>query len=95
MAHQALERNSGARGLRAILEAAMLDIMYDIPSRTGIKEVVVSEDVIVKHEPSWRELRWGRKRPHTPCAGAHRFGASMAHLTGASVALRWRAELAH
>ena len=50
VAHQALERNSGARGLRAILEAAMLDIMYDIPSRTGIKEVVVSEDVIVKHE---------------------------------------------
>jgi ATP-dependent Clp protease ATP-binding subunit ClpX len=50
VAKQALERNSGARGLRAILEAAMLDIMYDIPSRTGIKEVVVSEDVIMKHE---------------------------------------------
>jgi ATP-dependent Clp protease ATP-binding subunit ClpX len=51
VAKLALERNSGARGLRAILEAAMLDIMYDVPSRTGIKEVVVSEDVIVKHEP--------------------------------------------
>ncbi len=51
VARQALERNSGARGLRAILESAMLDIMYDVPSRTGIKEVVVSEDVIVKHEP--------------------------------------------
>jgi ATP-dependent Clp protease ATP-binding subunit ClpX len=51
VARQALERNSGARGLRAILEAAMLDIMYDVPSRTGIKEVVVSEDVILKHEP--------------------------------------------
>jgi len=50
VARQALERASGARGLRAILEAAMLDIMYDVPSRTGIKEVVVSEDVIVKHE---------------------------------------------
>jgi ATP-dependent Clp protease ATP-binding subunit ClpX len=50
VAQQALERNSGARGLRAILEAAMLDIMYDIPSRTGIKEVVVSEEVIMKHE---------------------------------------------
>ena len=49
VAKQALDRNSGARGLRAILEAAMLDIMYDIPSRTGIKEVVVSEDVIMKH----------------------------------------------
>jgi ATP-dependent Clp protease ATP-binding subunit ClpX len=50
VARLALERNSGARGLRAILESAMLDIMYDVPSRTGIKEVVVSEDVIVKHE---------------------------------------------
>lgn len=50
VARQALDRNSGARGLRAILEAAMLDIMYDVPSRTGIKEVVVSEDVILKHE---------------------------------------------
>ncbi len=50
VAKQALERNSGARGLRAILEAAMLDIMYEIPSRTGIKEVVVSEEVIMKHE---------------------------------------------
>jgi len=50
VARQALDRNSGARGLRAILEAAMLDIMYDVPSRTGIKEVVVSEDVILKHD---------------------------------------------
>jgi ATP-dependent Clp protease ATP-binding subunit ClpX len=50
VARLALERNSGARGLRAILEAAMLDIMYDVPSRTGIKEVVVNEDVIVKHD---------------------------------------------
>jgi len=50
VARQALERNSGARGLRAILEAAMLDIMYDVPSKAGIKEVVVSEDVVVKHE---------------------------------------------
>ncbi|MDI1449245.1 ATP-dependent Clp protease ATP-binding subunit ClpX [Polyangium sp. 6x1] len=50
VARQALDRNSGARGLRAILEAAMLDIMYDVPSRAGVKEVVVSEDVILKHE---------------------------------------------
>src|SRR6185369_6066725 len=40
VAKQALDRASGARGLRAILESAMLDIMYEIPSRTGIKEVV-------------------------------------------------------
>src|SRR5690606_15843564 len=51
IAKEAIRRQSGARGLRAILEAAMLDIMYDIPSRTGIKEVVVNEDVILKGEP--------------------------------------------
>ncbi len=38
---EALARNAGARGLRAILEGALLDIMYDVPSRSGnIKEVV-------------------------------------------------------
>jgi ATP-dependent Clp protease ATP-binding subunit ClpX len=50
VAREALKRNAGARGLRAILEAAMLDIMYDIPSRTGVKEVVISEEVITKGE---------------------------------------------
>jgi ATP-dependent Clp protease ATP-binding subunit ClpX len=51
VALQALERESGARGLRAILEAAMLDIMYDVPSKAGIKEVAVTEDVVNKQEP--------------------------------------------
>jgi ATP-dependent Clp protease ATP-binding subunit ClpX len=50
VARKALERESGARGLRAILEEAMLDIMYDIPSKSGIKETVVNEDVIAKGE---------------------------------------------
>jgi ATP-dependent Clp protease ATP-binding subunit ClpX len=50
VAGQALKRNAGARGLRAILEAAMLDIMYDVPSRPGIKEVVITSDVIEKGE---------------------------------------------
>jgi ATP-dependent Clp protease ATP-binding subunit ClpX len=50
IAQQALKRNAGARGLRAILEAAMLDIMYDVPSRPGIKEVVITSDVIEKGE---------------------------------------------
>ncbi|MBX3129648.1 MAG: ATP-dependent Clp protease ATP-binding subunit ClpX [Polyangiaceae bacterium] len=50
VARRALERESGARGLRAILEEAMLDIMYDVPGKNGIKEVVVNEDVISKGE---------------------------------------------
>ncbi|MDW8247542.1 MAG: ATP-dependent Clp protease ATP-binding subunit ClpX [Sandaracinaceae bacterium] len=50
IAREALKRNSGARGLRAILENAMLDIMYEIPSRKGVKEVLVNEDVILRGE---------------------------------------------
>ena len=50
VAREALARASGARGLRAILEHAMLDIMYEVPSRGGIKEVVINEDVITKQD---------------------------------------------
>jgi ATP-dependent Clp protease ATP-binding subunit ClpX len=46
VARQALNRKSGARGLRAILEAAMLEVMYEIPSRDDVTECVVNEDVI-------------------------------------------------
>ncbi|MEM1417137.1 MAG: ATP-dependent Clp protease ATP-binding subunit ClpX [Myxococcota bacterium] len=50
VARESLKRNAGARGLRAIMEHAMLDIMYDIPSQCGIKEVVVNEEVIASGE---------------------------------------------
>ena len=46
VARQALERKSGARGLRSILESVMLDLMYDIPSRDDIEECVINEEVI-------------------------------------------------
>jgi ATP-dependent Clp protease ATP-binding subunit ClpX len=48
VAKDAIKRKSGARGLRAILESVMLDIMYDIPSTQGIRECVISEEVITK-----------------------------------------------
>jgi ATP-dependent Clp protease ATP-binding subunit ClpX len=50
VAKSALERKSGARGLRAILESVMLDIMYEIPSRPDVRECVVGEEVITKGE---------------------------------------------
>jgi len=50
VANAAVDRKSGARGLRAILESVMLDIMYDIPSTPTISECVISEDVITKGE---------------------------------------------
>jgi ATP-dependent Clp protease ATP-binding subunit ClpX len=48
IAKEALTRESGARGLRAIMEESMLDVMYDVPSKSGIKEVVVNEDAVNK-----------------------------------------------
>jgi len=46
VAEEALKRKTGARGLRSIIENAMLDVMYDIPSQDRVKEVVINEDVI-------------------------------------------------
>jgi len=51
VAKEALDRKSGARGLRAILEKVMLDIMYDLPSRSGVSECVIGEEVILSNEP--------------------------------------------
>lgn len=46
VAQMALKRKTGARGLRGVLETAMLDVMYDIPSKANVKEVVIDENVI-------------------------------------------------
>lgn len=48
IAQMALRRKTGARGLRSVLEHAMLDIMYDVPSKKNVKEVLINEDVINK-----------------------------------------------
>lgn len=50
IAKKAIQRKSGARGLRAILEEIMLDVMYEIPSQKGIKECLISEETILKNE---------------------------------------------
>lgn len=50
IARKALERKSGARGLRAIMENIMLDVMYEIPSISGVKECIVNEDAVLKNE---------------------------------------------
>ncbi len=52
IARKAFIQKTGARGLRSILEEAMLDVMYDAPSQKQIKEVVITEDAISgKHAP--------------------------------------------
>ncbi len=50
MAKEAVVRKSGARGLRAIMEETMLDIMYEIPSKENVVECVVGEEVVLKNE---------------------------------------------
>jgi ATP-dependent Clp protease ATP-binding subunit ClpX len=50
VAKLAINRKSGARGLRSILENTMLDIMYDLPSRRDMRECVISEEVVLNNE---------------------------------------------
>ena len=47
IAEQAIERKIGARGLRMIMEELMLEMMYVLPTRTDVKEVVVTKDVVL------------------------------------------------
>ncbi len=48
VARKALKRSTGARGLRAILETVMTDLMYDLPDRDDVREVVITADAILK-----------------------------------------------
>ncbi len=50
IAIKAQSRKTGARGLRSILEEIMLDVMYDLPSMTGVKKCVVNKEVVEKKE---------------------------------------------
>src|SRR5262247_4649009 len=50
IAKEALKRGTGARGLRAILEEVMLEIMYELPSIQGLKECVITREVILSRE---------------------------------------------
>jgi ATP-dependent Clp protease ATP-binding subunit ClpX len=46
VARKAMTLNTGARGLRSIMEKIMLDIMYDIPSRQDVKKVMLTQETI-------------------------------------------------
>jgi ATP-dependent Clp protease ATP-binding subunit ClpX len=50
VAREALKRKSGARGLRSILENSMLDIMFEIPSLSNVRECIISEEVVLNKE---------------------------------------------
>ncbi|MCL1917128.1 MAG: ATP-dependent Clp protease ATP-binding subunit ClpX [Peptococcaceae bacterium] len=63
IADEAIHRNTGARGLRAILEEIMLDVMYDLPSRDDVSKCVVTREAVLQ-----------RTRPHLVTVPAGRLG---------------------
>ena len=46
---EAVDRKTGARGLRAIMENVMMDSMYEVPSNKDITKCVITKDVVTKH----------------------------------------------
>jgi ATP-dependent Clp protease ATP-binding subunit ClpX len=50
IAEEAIERNTGARGLRAILEEVLLDVMFELPSREDVRQCVITREVVLKKE---------------------------------------------
>jgi len=50
IAKLAIDKKTGARGLRSILESVMLDVMYELPSRRDMRECIISEEVVLNHE---------------------------------------------
>ena len=64
IARKAIERKTGARGLRSIIEDVMTDIMFDIPSNERIKKVIITENTITSGEkPKIEMVPEGEKRP--------------------------------
>lgn len=57
IAHRAIKNQTGARGLRTIMEDFMIDIMYEIPSRDDVKKITITEDVVLnKAEPEYEYI---------------------------------------
>jgi len=66
IAEEAIKRKTGARGLRAIIEDIMRDIMFDIPSREEIQKVSINEDTIKNKKPEIILAEGGVRQPITP-----------------------------
>ncbi|OIQ61496.1 ATP-dependent Clp protease ATP-binding subunit ClpX [Moorella thermoacetica] len=66
IAREAIKRETGARGLRAILEEIMLDVMYEIPSRNNISKCIITKDVVLrKEEPLLLTVERKKKKEET------------------------------
>jgi len=62
VAKLAMRRGTGARGLRAVLEESMLEVMYDLPSRSDVIGCTINKDVIANKEPALLTFRGEKKR---------------------------------
>lgn len=60
IAKEAIKRSTGARGLRAIIESIMLDVMYDVPSRTDIEKCVITKQVVEEKMPPELTIKSGK-----------------------------------
>jgi ATP-dependent Clp protease ATP-binding subunit ClpX len=70
IAKHAIERKTGARGLRSIMEGILLDTMFDLPSLDGVEEVVISEDVVNNKDARPLYIYSERKKEEVPAASA-------------------------
>jgi ATP-dependent Clp protease ATP-binding subunit ClpX len=65
IADKAIARNTGARGLRAILEEIMLEVMYDIPSREDVEKCIITKECVEKKEPPQLIINENKKKRQT------------------------------
>ena len=69
IAKRAIERKTGARGLRSIMEAILLETMFDLPGLEGVEEVVISRRRGERQRPSALHLRRASREEHHQNAG--------------------------
>jgi ATP-dependent Clp protease ATP-binding subunit ClpX len=70
IAKHAIERKTGARGLRSIMEGILLDTMFDLPSLEGVEEVVISEEVVNNKDARPLYIYSDRKKEEVPAVSA-------------------------
>jgi ATP-dependent Clp protease ATP-binding subunit ClpX len=62
IAEEAIKRNTGARGLRAIMEEVLMEVMFELPSRDDISRCIITREVILKREKPILVTREKRKK---------------------------------
>jgi len=62
LAHEAIKKGTGARALRGLLEEIMLDIMYEIPTREDVEEVIITRESVEKKLPPVLKLNSTKKK---------------------------------